>query len=558
MTPLVPGDAIAMALPGVWIEITATAIDGAPHDVSLYLDVDAAWTRGDGSGALAWQLVTESGASGSTQKRFRVTPAVGTEQQYVEVNDWPEWGELSLTATVEDSLSARAGAAGDVRADFAAHGALDGSVSSDFHSAASEPTAFAFAWRSSVTTPIARRAFLAHGRSSALRVDGVDCLADWTALGDLGAVSARALAGADAWRAKIEAHDDALLARARTVGGDDYAALIAFATRQGWGGNLACTVNGDERIYQKEIASGSLTSTVDVIFPTAALFLVEDPATLGLLLHGFLDHTAHHPYGEAYPPHDLGPWPLVQGDPTFMDTPVETAGDLLLLAAAHARATGDTRLIQEHRALLQSWSDYLIAATVDPPLQSSTDDFTGMLPHASVFGMKEALAVAAWAECLTLLGDSKAAASTRALASTRFTTWLALVEDSDHLGLTLDGAGWSLKYNLWPDRLLGLGLVPDDVRGREVAFYRAHQGTYGAPLDSRFSYTKADWLAWSAAMADAQSDFEALIAPIARMLARTTSTNAFPDIYDVETMIPPWGFTARPVVGGVFARLAAP
>lgn len=131
---------------------------------------------------------------------------------------------------------------------------------------------------------------------------------------------------------------------------------------------------------------------------------------------------------------------------------------------------------------------------------------------------------------------------------------LEKIGDKGNTPLTLDGQGWSMKYNLLWDKVLGLGLMPESFYAAETASYLPRINTYGLPLDSRADYTKSDWICWTARMADDAAVRTALIAPIAKELRETTSRVPFSDWYDTKT-----GryvaFIARSVQGGIFALM---
>jgi hypothetical protein len=106
---------------------------------------------------------------------------------------------------------------------------------------------------------------------------------------------------------------------------------------------------------------------------------------------------------------------------------------------------------------------------------------------------------------------------------------------------------------MW-DRILGLNLFPAEVAQKEMAYYRKIQNKYGLPLDNRETYTKLDWITWTATLTQNRADFEALIDPIYTFLNETPDRSPMTDWYQTKSG-KKVGFTARPVVGGVFAQL---
>ena len=133
-------------------------------------------------------------------------------------------------------------------------------------------------------------------------------------------------------------------------------------------------------------------------------------------------------------------------------------------------------------------------------------------------------------------------------------SWLKRARTDDATALTFDGNGWSMKYNLAWDQVLGLDLLPQAFYDRETRSYLNRMNEYGLPLDSRADYTKSDWLVWSASMAQSPEVFRALIAPLTRYLRETTTRVPFSDWYDTKTgrFV---AFIARSVQGGVYMPL---
>ncbi|HEY5503577.1 MAG TPA: DUF1793 domain-containing protein, partial [Sedimentisphaerales bacterium] len=104
-------------------------------------------------------------------------------------------------------------------------------------------------------------------------------------------------------------------------------------------------------------------------------------------------------------------------------------------------------------------------------------------------------------------------------------------------------------------RILGLNLFPAEVKQKEMDYYKKVQNNqYGLPLDNRETYTKLDWITWTATLTQNRADFEALIAPVIAFLNATPDRSPMTDWYQTKTARKV-GFTARPVVGGVFLQM---
>src|SRR5207245_1598471 len=71
---------------------------------------------------------------------------------------------------------------------------------------------------------------------------------------------------------------------------------------------------------------------------------------------------------------------------------------------------------------------------------------------------------------------------------------------------------------------------------------------------NRKEYTKLDWITWTATLTQNRADFETLIDPVYDFLNVTANRSPMTDWYETKTA-KKVGFTARPVVGGVFAQL---
>ena len=114
---------------------------------------------------------------------------------------------------------------------------------------------------------------------------------------------------------------------------------------------------------------------------------------------------------------------------------------------------------------------------------------------------------------------------------------------------------WSLKYNAFPDKVLGLNLVPQAILKEEAKFYKANLKPYGVPLDIRHDYTKGDWEIWTAASTDDPVLRQDFIDGIYKFANTSPNRVPFSDWYDTVSGQQTGGFQARPVIGGLFAIL---
>ena len=369
---------------------------------------------------------------------------------------------------------------------------------------------------------------------------------------------------------------DARLAEdARNAAGEDYERLVNAAWRHTFAAHkLIATPAGVMAFLSKENDSNGCIGTVDVSYPSIPIFLKYCPELVNALCRPVLEFASMPVWTEDFAPHDVGRYPLATGQvyaarrhvgqgecyppyylyPAGTDVwdvryqmPVEECGNMLIMLEAGRAFGADPALAKQYRSLLDTWVQYLVKYGEDPDEQLCTDDFAGHLAHNVNLAAKAIVGVACYAR---LTGEESYAKQAKTMAE----HLLEKIGDKGNTPLTLDGQGWSMKYNLLWDKVLGLSLMPESFYAAETASYLPRINTYGLPLDSRADYTKSDWICWTARMADDAAVRTALIAPIAKELRETTSRVPFSDWYDTKT-----GryvaFIARSVQGGIFALM---
>jgi hypothetical protein len=556
LTPALPKDLDILSRPATYVVWQVRSTDGRQHEASLYFDAAA-------------NLVVDNRNQKVQVSRFQMDGApvlrIGSLEQQVLAKSGDnlriDWGYLYITAPAQNGLLSATVDRRDALNAFADSGRVP--ENDNFNGSA---LAMSFDLGSVGGTAVSRHLVIAYDDLYSIELLQRRLRPYWRRNGATPEDLLRAaLHDYDSLSERSRKFDDELMADLRKSGGEEYARLASLAYRQAVGAHkLAADVDGSPLLFPKENFSNGCISTVDVIYPSAPLFLLLSPELARAQMKPVMDYARLPRWRWPFAPHDLGTYPLANGQvygggekTETNQMPVEESGNMLILILALAQAEGNTSFAQQYWPELTKWAEYLKEKGLDPENQLSTDDFAGHLAHNANLSIKAIVALGSYAKLAEMLGKKQEAAAYRAVAEDFAKRFGPMAKDGDHYRLAFDKPGtWSQKYNLVWDKILGLNLFSPEISRTEMAFYKAHQQVYGLPLDNRKLYTKLDWVIWTATLAENDSDFRAIASPAYRFANGSPGRVPLSDWYWTQDS-KQLNFQARSVVGGVFIKLLA-
>lgn len=549
IAPLLMDDLELVARPVNYLSYEMKTDDGQMHNVELYIEVSPHW---------AMNLPNQSSVSETFTKDGFVFLKSGTKQQNILGTKGDDvridWGYFYL-GTDRHNTFAAVGNRNTLRENF-----LKGNT--DFYASAAntkgENQRMALVCSLGTIRKSEGRFLIGYDDIFSIQYFGENLRPYWNRKGTETILSQFHKANSDYEKLikKCIAFDYQLMKEATEAGGRRYAELCALAYRQAISAHkLVEAPNGDLLFLSKENSSNGSIGTVDITYPSAPLFLLYNPELVKGMLNPIFYYSESGRWTKPFAAHDVGTYPLANGETYVGEMPIEESGNILILTASIAAVEGNTDYARRHWKTLTAWADYLLHNGLDPANQLCTDDFAGHLAHNANLSIKAILGVASYGYLAGKLGYKEQSESYIQKAKEMALEWVKMADDGDHYKLAFDKPGtWSQKYNLVWDKLMDWHIFPDKVRQTEIPYYLSVQNKYGLPLDNRETYTKTDWIMWTATLASDMETFEKFVDPV--YLFMTTTPDRVPMTDWMYTDRPEVKvFRARSVVGGYYMKM---
>ncbi len=416
MTPALPNDLEALALPLSFITWQVRSVDGKNHAVSLYDSTSSELAVNRTDEKVEW--VRESAGELTTLR-------VGTVEQSVLGSCGDDhrinWGYAYAAAAGKQSKAAIGADSLLVNA-FVSSGELPPRDDARMPRAVNDEQpvmAFVFNLGKVSAAPLTRQVIVAYDEIYAIKYFGQRLRPYWRGNGATAAqMLQQALRDFPSLARRCVSFDSQLTADATRVGGAKYAQMCALAYRQCVAAcGLAADANKQPLFFTKENTSNGDIATVDVFFPMDPQWVLLSPTLAKATLVPILSYAASAHWKFPNAPHDLGTYPIARGtDDGGEGMPVEESGNMLILCDAVSQIEGSAKWLSPWWPKLAQWAQYLEQYGLDPENQLCTDDFMGHLAHNANLSIKAILGLACYGDLCRLRGNTADAEKYRKLA----------------------------------------------------------------------------------------------------------------------------------------------
>ncbi|KLO07018.1 DUF1793-domain-containing protein [Schizopora paradoxa] len=559
VSPIAATDLTRQSLPFVYLTFTASSMDGAPHSLQVYTDISAEWIIGDNS-------IPADTADEPAQNNFVILQALQqTAMPFVVINERAQ--DASAILATANGNGVRYGVGSDVRARGmnATTPALSNTVESDITSHALDNPwdtwGFTVDLRNitDMTTPfvtaigVIRDPSIQFAQLSG-NVENRSSYYQMNFSTPLDIVSFF-LNDFDNSMNMSTQLDTQVINDATNIS-QSYADLLSLVARQAMGAiEITLSKNSDGSFNSSDVMAfmrdmgdigGGYINAVDVLYAAFPVYLHLNPDLGGHLLRPLLVAQDNSKYSQPYATRGLGQnFPNATAENVAHNFGIEESGNMIIMLLAHLQATGDGSLVKQHYSLIKGWADYLVQFSMNPGfqcVQTSPSDGISSVNQTNL-ALKGIIGLGAMAKISDFVGNGDDASLYNNAASSYIDSWktLSISSDKTHLLTSFapdssESAG--LIYNLYADKLLQLGLVPQSVYDLQTSYYHSQipSSKFGIPLDSSNpTVARADWMMFAAAASGDDNILSSMIS-LVHSYTFTPSTNVpLSPLYDPTT-----------------------
>lgn len=359
MTPMLPDDLEVLSRPVTYITWDVNSTDGAGHRIALFFDAAASLAVNDPAQEVTMGRYREDGnevlRAGS--KEQKVLARWGDDVRI-------DWGFLYVAAPQSENGRAALTSGRTAESAFVSSGTAPANDDLETPRPASQNSpvlTWSFDLGSVGSEPASRYLLVAYDDWYSVEYL-FRKLRPWWRRNGAGAADLmrESLADYASLKARCEKFDAQLIADAKRSGGDKYAVLVSLAYRQSLAAQkLVADIDGTPYLFPKENFSNGCIATVDVIYPQSPQLMLFSATLLKASLTPVLEYARSGRWKFPFAPHDLGTYPLADGqvygggERTEEDQmPVEETANLLLLVSAVAKVEGNAAYAEKYWPLL--------------------------------------------------------------------------------------------------------------------------------------------------------------------------------------------------------------
>ncbi|KAF8883854.1 hypothetical protein BD779DRAFT_1443529 [Infundibulicybe gibba] len=537
LSPIEPTDLVRQSFPFTYMYLTANANDGANHSVQVYSDITAEWVSGDSGSEVTWSTTTSDDLVYHQVQLASPSPMR-------ELNDQAEDATIYYAMANGPNVTWGSGPDDSIRGQFQdrfSSGRLPKTKDTNFRAISDNWPVFGLALDlgniSEISTPVVWALGVVrnpHQQNMVISYDSGDGTTQprssffWTQYKTIGdAISAFVKDFPNALQRAIDL-DQKIMSDASGAISQDYADLVSLSVRQTMGGIDITTSNGtdgqwnasDIMIFMKSVGDTSRVNPTELMFAAFPAYLYLNASWAGFLLRSSLQQQAATVPASTYAMPDLGSaYPTALMNNLLANTEplaIESSGNMIIMALAHAQSSRDGSMLNSYYTLLKSWADYLITNSLSQTVSSDGRNN----PNLAIKGI---IAVRAMGEISQIVGQADDASRFKNQASAMLQNWRSQAILSNHIISTYgQSASWGLAYNLFSDRLLGLGFLNQAVRGNE----------YYLSLPSSVTGAFPDWTMLTAATVTDNNTRDDLINLVHLRAWLNSDTSQFPTDYN--------------------------